>query len=194
MARVLVVDDERGVREGLCRALASAGHEAVPASSVAEARLRFAEGVDCALLDVRLKDGDGIALLEELRGGGDFDVPVVIATAYGDSDRAIRAMRAGAFDYVTKPFDLPALLEVVARAARQRSLARELEPAAPEPPPRPGALIGSSAAMLAVWKLIGRAAGSDAPVLLTGETGTGKELVARAIHDHGPRRARPSSR
>ena len=191
MARVLVVDDERGIREGLCRALTVAGYEAVAAASVAEARPRFAEDLDCALLDVRLKDGDGIALLEELRGGAAPDVPVIIATAYGDSERAIRAMRAGAFDYVTKPFDLPALLEAVGRAVRQRALSKKLEPATPEPPAAPGTLVGKSAAMLAVWKLIGRAAAADAPVLITGETGTGKELVARAVHAHGARSRGP---
>src|SRR6185436_8197322 len=104
----------------------------------------------------------------------------------GDSERTISAMKAGAFDYVTKPFDLTMLLETVERAVRQRSLARGLapEPAEPaEPPPSRGPLIGASVAMLAVWKVIGRAAASDAPVLITGETGTGKELVARAIHE-----------
>ena len=194
MATVLVIDDERGVREGLCRAVSSAGHRAVPAAGVSEARAAVAkETPECVLLDVRLKDGDGIEFLAELRNKLAPDSPVIMATAYGDSERTIAAMKGGAFDYVTKPFDLPALLATVERALRQRDLARAASQTAatPSTPASEGSLIGSSAAMLAVWKVIGRAASSDVPVLITGETGTGKELVARAIHQHSSRSAGP---
>src|SRR5450755_3720781 len=114
MPTVLIVDDERGVREGLVRAVASAGHRTVAASSIAEAREALGrEELDCVLLDVRLKDGDGLALLGEMRAGPHRETPVIIATAYGDSERTIQAMKTGAFEYVTKPFDLPALLLAV---------------------------------------------------------------------------------
>ncbi|MFO0625209.1 MAG: sigma-54 dependent transcriptional regulator [Polyangiales bacterium] len=188
MATVLVVDDERGIREWLSRALTTHGHRAKAAASLAEARAALTADVDCVLLDLRLTDGDGMAFLRSLRDAGN-EVPVIVATAYGDSARTIDAMRIGAFDYVTKPFDLPALLETVDRAVRQRTLAQSTPRAAEEPASPPGTLIGTSAAMLAVWKLIGRAAATDAPVLITGETGTGKELVARAVHENS-RRAR----
>ncbi|HEX3345134.1 MAG TPA: sigma-54 dependent transcriptional regulator [Polyangiaceae bacterium] len=192
MARVLIVDDEPGVREGLVRAVASRGHRTVAASSLEEARAALErEELDCVLLDVRLKDGDGLDLLREMRAGLQRDTPVIMATAYGDSGRTIDAMKSGAFEYVTKPFDLPVLLDAVERALRKRTLGRamNLTPSVVTSPTSP--LVGASAPMLAVWKVIGRAAASDAPVLVVGETGTGKELVARAIHDHSARAKQP---
>jgi len=187
---VLIVEDEPGLREGLADAVGRLGCRALGAAGLAEARrLLAAETIDCVLLDIRLEDGDGFELLAELRAGPQRDLPVIMATAYGDSERTIRAMRDGAFDYVTKPFDLPALLITVKRALDQHRMLRvaserpRLEVA--------GGLIGSSAAMLVTWKLIGRAAASSAPVLVTGETGVGKELVARAVHDYSPRAREP---
>src|SRR5262249_32268277 len=156
------------------------------AAGITEARRALGPegaGVDCVLLDLRLRDGDGLTFLREVREGPARDTPVIIATAYGDSERTIEAMKHRAFDYVTKPFDLPKLMESVERAVQKRQLAQKVasEQGGPggrsAPPPPEGSLIGTSAPMLEVWKLIGRAAGSDAPVLITGETGTGKELV-----------------
>jgi DNA-binding NtrC family response regulator len=188
--RVLIVEDERGLREGLMGAIERIGCEALPAAGVQEARQRLSEGeIDCVLLDIRLKDGDGLELLTELRQGPQRDTPVIVATAYSDSERTIRAMRDGAFDYVTKPFDLPALLITVQRALEQRRLRRSISAEVPRPAAQ--GLVGASAAMLATWKLIGRAAASSAPVLVTGETGVGKELVARAIHDYSTRARQP---
>jgi len=189
---VLIVEDDTSVREGLVRAVGSKGHRTVAATGVVEARAALArEEVDCVLLDVRLKDGDGLELLGEIRAGASRETPVIMATAFGDSERTIHAMKAGAFEYVTKPFDLPLLLDAVDRAVKKRALGRAM-PSAPLPPKVPaGPLVGSSAPMLAVWKVIGRAAASDAPVLIVGETGTGKELVARAIHDHSARAKEP---
>jgi two-component system response regulator AtoC len=187
---VLVVDDEAGIREGLARAVASKGHEAIAASGLAAAReILRKHDIDCVLLDVRLQDGDGLDLLRELRQGPHADTPVIMATAYGDSPRAIAAMKAGAFEYLTKPFDLPLLLGAVDRAVKAKALVRGqgASPAAPSGE----TLIGSSSAMLDVWKMIGRAAASEVPILIVGETGTGKDLVARAIHENSARAAGP---
>jgi len=187
---VLIVEDEPGLRQGLCDVVTALGSEALAAAGLAEAReIVSARAVDCVLLDIRLRDGDGLDYLSELRGTA-RGVPVIVATAYGDSERTIRAMRDGAFDYLTKPFDFEALRATIERALKQRALARNAPPA-PDSPEARADLVGTSAAMLAVWKLIGRAAGSTAPVLITGETGTGKELVARAIHAYAPRARQP---
>jgi DNA-binding NtrC family response regulator len=205
---VLVVEDEAGLRQGLCDVVGAMGLVAVGVAGLAEARLALAGGVvgvggaggpgphararpfDCVLLDIRLRDGDGLDFLRELRAGPERDVPVIVATAYGDSERTIRAMRDGAFEYLTKPFDLPTLRAAIERAVKQRALVEAAVPAAASID-APADLVGTSAAMLGVWKLIGRAAASDAPVLVTGETGTGKELVARAVHRYSPRAANP---
>jgi DNA-binding NtrC family response regulator len=190
MNTVLIVEDEPGLRAGLCAAVQTLHCRALSAPGLETARhLLATESIDCVLLDIRLRDGDGLTLLQELRRGPHRDVPVIVATAYGDSERTIRAMRDGAFDYLTKPFDFPLLLGTVSRAIKQRALAQTLS--AVVPPLSRGGLVGTSAAMLAIWKLIGRAAASEAPVLITGETGTGKELIARAIHDYSRRAAEP---
>jgi two-component system response regulator AtoC len=184
---ILIVDDDRRILELLASALEDSGYQTRTAESLAAARAAIAhEEPDAVLLDIRLKDGDGLTLLAELRREY-TRVPVIMATAYGDSDRTIAAMKAGAFDYVTKPFDVPKLLESLRRAVH-------VQPRAEMPEPRTaaaGGLIGSSSAMLDVWKAIGRAATSEVAVLVTGESGVGKELIARAIHANSGRSGHP---
>jgi len=176
---ILVVDDDESLREALTSALDEAGYDVREADGVKSALSALEEvKPEAMLLDIRLRDGDGLTLLTELRARYSR-LPIIMATAYCDSERTIAAMRHGAFEFVTKPFDFDHLLATLARAVSAPTRARiEL------PPPR-GTLIGSSAAMLSVWKAIGRAAASSAPVLITGESGVGKELVAQAIHEHG---------
>jgi DNA-binding NtrC family response regulator len=182
---VLVVEDEDAIREGLSRALRTVATSVCVVGDLAEARRALAgRAFDCVLLDLRLPDGDGLDLLTEIRARED-PPPVVVATSFDDGERIIRAIRLGAFDYLTKPFDLPELRQTVVRALRARSLQTQVPRASAGD--ADGDLVGRSVAIRDVWKAIGRAAASDAPVLVTGPTGSGKEVVARAIHRHSTR-------
>jgi two-component system nitrogen regulation response regulator GlnG len=186
MSRVLVVDDEPAIGWSLRELLADEGHAVDVAATVAEALAAAArDRPDAILLDVRLPGRDGIDAIPDLREMA--AAPIVVMTAFGDLDTAVRAVRAGAFDYLVKPFDLEHVSMVVARA-----LAKRLphEPAGePEAVPQP--LVGSSAAMQEVYKRIAAAAADERPLLITGPAGSGKDLAARAVHAHGARAAGP---
>ena len=121
MSTVLIIEDEAGLREGLVSVVQAMGHEALAAAGLGEARaLVGPQAPDCVLLDIRLRDGDGLELLREIRAGEQHDVPVIVATAYGDSERTIRAMRDGAFDYLTKPCPLAELEVILEKAVAHR--------------------------------------------------------------------------
>jgi two-component system nitrogen regulation response regulator GlnG len=191
MSRILVADDEASIRFVLREALEGAGHVVVEATDGAEARRVLAgERFDFAFLDIRMPGVTGLDLLDELRARGPEGPVVVIMTAENTFDNAIEAMKRGAFDYVTKPFDLAQIEAVVEKALRQRQLRSEVATLRRQVGNvfRAGeALVGQSAAMVETYKMIGRIAQSDAAVLIRGESGTGKDLVARAIHYHSKR-------
>ena len=190
MSRILVADDEESIRFVLREALEDSGNEVAEAADGDAARELLArERFDLAFFDIRMPGASGLELLEELRqrGGGP---DVIVMTAQNTFDNAIEAMKRGAFDYLTKPFDLDQIEALVAKVRQQRRLRgevarlrRELGQAYREGE----ALVGQSPAMLETLKLIGRIAASEASVLIRGESGTGKELVARAIHYHSRR-------
>jgi DNA-binding NtrC family response regulator len=143
---------------------------------------------DIVVSDINLNaERSGIDLLRAFKQA-DPRLEVVLISGFGTLETAIEATRAGAFDYISKPFDIGEVKDTVERALRRRAQAdagvASLEAAEPAPP---DGLIGRSRAMLGVYKQIAHAAASDAPVLITGETGTGKELVARAVHAHSRR-------
>jgi len=191
-SRILIADDEATIREVLEEILESEGATVESVGSGVEARAKIlADEPDVAIFDIRMPAPDGLDLLRELRGRG-LDLPILIITAQDSSSVAIDAMQRGAYDYVSKPFDIDEVLIVVQRAVEHRKLTRrvhELEQVA-----RPNArdlIIGRSMAMQQVYKLIGRVAASDATVLITGESGTGKELVAQVIHRSSERREGP---
>ena len=189
MSRILIVDDEPAIGWSLRELFRDEGH-AVEAAATVEAGLetcaRFAP--DAVLLDVRLPGRDGIAALPEFKALVPR-APVVVMTAFGDLDTAVRAVNAGAFDYLVKPFDLDRVARTVARALAEGSAAG-VAPASPPPAGGPH-LVGSSPAMQEVFTQISLVAPGDLPVLITGATGTGKDVAARAIHAHGPRREGP---
>jgi DNA-binding NtrC family response regulator len=186
MANVLIVDDDAALREGLAETVADLGHvPRVTASGREALALLTANDIDCVLLDLRMPGGmDGIEVLRRIRERDDAP-PVIVLTAFATAENTIEAMRLGAFDHLTKPIgrlELDALL---------KRLPRRGIPLAADGASETGTLIGSSEAMRRVQKTIGLAADSDATVLILGETGTGKELVARALHEHGSRKTKP---
>jgi len=187
VSRILVVDDEPAIGWSLKELLADEGHDVTVAADIPRAVAAAGDQApDAILLDVRLGNQDGIRSLPEIRAAAG-PVPVVVMTAFGDLDTAVRAVQAGAFDYLVKPFDLERVTEVVARALLDRE--RTAEP--PAEPAATAELVGSSPPMQEVFKQVALVAASDLPVLVTGPTGSGKEVVARAIHAHSPRRDRP---
>jgi DNA-binding NtrC family response regulator len=193
---LLVVDDERNLRESLSEALKEAGYNVLTAANGKEAYAMIqSHALDLLLCDWRMPEMDGGALLKLLRDDGRLvDLPVLVMTAHGTSNNAIEAIQFGAYDFVTKPFDLDDVLVTIRRALEHTSLQKEvarLRSKVVDTQTQSGEIVGFSAPMLEVFKAIGRVAQTDSTVLITGESGTGKELVAKAIHEHSARRNFP---
>ena len=180
--QVLVVDDEPDIRELLELTLAKMGLGVVAVGSIAEAREALKRGrFELCLTDMRLADGEGLELVRHI-GGLDNDLPVAVITAHGSAENAVAALKAGAFDYVSKPVGLEQLRALVKSAL---SL-----PDQGGVPARDLPLLGSSAPLAQVRELIAKLARTQAPVHISGESGSGKELAARLIHGEGARRER----
>lgn len=196
-SKILVGDDDPGIRDVLTHLLVDEGYDVVTASTGSQA-LDLLTGKeedrpDLALLDIRMPDVEGIGVLQRMQEQG-IDVPVILMTSFSSASKAIKAMQMGAADYLTKPFvELDEVIIAVERTLKYEELKRgagqRLVPATKiEPSER---IIGSSAEMIQIFKTIGRVARTSATVLVTGETGTGKELMAEAIHNASDRRNGP---
>ena len=191
--RLLIVDDEEAARYGMRRALEAFGCEIAEADSAEKARALTNESkFDLLLLDVNLPGMSGLDFLKELQGDSSHSPLVIIITAHGSERVAVQAVKSGAYDYLSKPFELDDLRLVVKNAfetiqlrRENRSLRRRIEIEASQR----GALLGNSAAMQNVRAMIEKVADTDATVLVRGESGTGKELVARELHERSTARS-----
>jgi len=184
-AKVLVVDDEPDIRELLELTLARMGLGVDAVGTIAEAKERLkTERYDLCLTDMRLGDGEGLELVRHITTLA-ADLPVAVITAYGSADNAVAALKAGAFDYVSKPVGLEQLRALVKSAL---SLPERAEGAGDTAGRQ---LLGESAPLAQVRELIGKLARTQAPVYISGESGSGKELAARLIHENGARREKP---
>jgi two-component system response regulator AtoC len=188
MPRILVVDDEPGVQESLRMLLKSEGDVTIAGDADSALREVTLATPDLVLLDLVMPGRSGLELLAELSERG-IRAPVIVLTATNTVNAAVEAMKRGASDFITKPFELDALRIKVRNLLEKRELEEEVERLRDEVDDRQqfGGMIGRSDVMRAIFRNVERIAKSDATVLVSGESGTGKELVARAIHDHSGR-------
>ena len=192
-AKILVVDDDTVARDLLAEALKKEGYSVEAYASGEEAIARGREGrVDLVLTDIRMGAVDGLTVLREFKRMSQ-DTAIVVLTAFGSLEGAIEAIKQGAYDYLAKPFKKEEIKLVVQRSLDHCRLLRENTKFREELKSKDewSPLVGSSPAMLEVYKLVARVSESRSTVLLQGESGTGKELIARAIHGNSPRREKP---
>src|SRR5678816_3318093 len=190
MTTVFVVDDEREMVDLIAVGLKKRGFQIVPFGNGSDALTAISShDVDVIVTDLNMKGMTGLELCQRVVADRP-DIPVLMLTAFGSFETAVGAIRAGAYDFVTKPVEIEALAIAVRRAAEHRSLrgeVRRLREVVANTRGR-GDLIGASPAMQQVYQLIDQVSTTDATVLITGESGTGKEVVARAIHDKSKRK------
>ncbi len=187
--RVLLVDDDAAFCQSIADALSGREVDVVWRTAAGEARqLLRQQDFECVLVDLQLAQADGLELCREIVDNRP-DLPVIVVTAFGSQETAVAAIRAGAYDFVTKPIDLEELALAIDRAVKHRALEEEVKRLrrAVKDAHRFDQIIGSSAEMEKLFELLTRVADTDATVLITGESGTGKELVARALHKGGGR-------
>ncbi|MFP3854542.1 MAG: sigma-54-dependent transcriptional regulator [Anaerolineales bacterium] len=190
-ATVLIVDDEETARSFVHEALRDAEYEAIEAGNLAEAHKVLDTGsADIVLLDLNLPDGSGMSLLDRISRENPSP-PVILITAYGEVDTAVEAMKMGAQDFLQKPLDLERMLQAVERSREMVALRRELELLRQSATGQVEMVVGDTSQMKRIMREAQRAAEAAVSVLITGETGTGKEVLAEAIRSMGPRQDKP---
>lgn len=190
---ILIVDDERNIREGLAEAFAMEGYDALSASDGQEAIALLEERyIDLVITDLKMPKVSGMELLQHVKRRWE-NIPVIIITAHGDITEAVAAMQYGALEFVTKPLDLEHLLKLTKNALAIRELSIKNEELREEvlAQQRTSSIIGKSPSMRRIFDLIRKVAPTKASVLITGESGVGKEVIADAIHNLSPRRDKP---
>ncbi|MCG3113236.1 MAG: sigma-54 dependent transcriptional regulator [Candidatus Manganitrophus sp. SB1] len=191
MIRMLIAEDKEAMRRSLVRLFSEKGHDVIEAGSGAEALERFNEmEIDLVITDLQMGVIDGLQVLREVKKRAP-QTPVLMVTAFGTVESAVEAMRQGAFDYLLKPFSLTEIEARVEKAIEQRRLLTENSYLRETLNRAVGRMIGRSDRMQQIYRLIEKVAPHPSPVLILGETGTGKEMVARGIHEMGPRKAGP---
>jgi nitrogen regulation protein NR(I) len=189
-AKILLIEDDTGIRDTLRRVLTEEGHEVVAEARGDEGLTRAAQGLfNLVITDLRLPGLNGLELVRQLHAAQPR-LPIILITAFGTTETAIEATKFGAYDYLLKPFNVPELLELVRKAADSNRIMSDQVILGAAGPAR-DALVGQSQAMQAIYKEIGRVASKPVNVLIRGETGTGKELIARAIYQHSDRAQEP---
>jgi two-component system response regulator AtoC len=192
--RILIADDSDAIRDVLNEALQDEGYDITEVASGDAVIEAFKEGngsvPDLALMDIRMPGKDGLEVLRALRSSRDSELPIIVMTAFGSASTAIEAMKLGAFDYIAKPFELDEVTVAVERFFERRDLSERVVRMMAESN-KDEILIGDSPAMQDIYKTVGRVARSDATVLVLGETGTGKELVATVMHRNSTYAAGP---
>src|ERR1700734_990943 len=189
--QVLIVDDEPNLRKILSAQLSRDGYDVLTAEDGEKGLAMLREHhIDLVVTDLKMPKVDGMTLLREaLRE--DPELPIVMITAHGTVDTAVEALKIGAFDYLTKPFDKDEVRQIVAKALKTRQLAGEEVSTVQVAPGARFGIIGTSTGITDLYALLERVADTPTTVLITGESGTGKELVARALHDHSSRKDKP---
>jgi Response regulator containing CheY-like receiver, AAA-type ATPase, and DNA-binding domains len=186
LANILIIEDDAGIRTVLSRALQAQGHDVLRSERLRDGLNRIQrEKPDVVISDVMLPDGNALDYLAGVKK--QFGIPVIVISARNNVLTAIRAGKAGAFEYLPKPFDMDVLMDVVARALAQGhgSNVEDHEPEEVLP------IVGRSNNMQEIFRMLGKVIQTDLSVMITGESGTGKELIARTLHDHGSRSEKP---
>lgn len=196
MAKILIIDDEKALRQAMAQILKDEGHDVVEAGDGEQGLKMIQQDItsrpDLVFLDLKMPKTQGSAVLKALGSKTLFELPVIVMTAYGTSRTAIEAMQLGAYDYLTKPFDLEDLVNLAQKAlAHSQASAEQIGEANIQNLGQPEELLGRSPKMAEVFKLIGRLAQGNTTVLIVGESGTGKELVASTLHNASPRSRGP---